>query len=267
MNIKQKIKNLFLLILPAAVLFSSCNSYEKLTYLRNIDEKRDSVFVKQKEPYRLQPSDILYIRFITGDEKMDALFNPMTTGGNMSNMMSSGGGALYLMGYSVDDSGYIELPLIRKVKVQGLTVREAKEKVYQLSLNYLKDPQLIFKLSTFEFTMLGEINSPGAKSAQTDQLNILEAIAMGGDISYNGNRKNVLIIRQVENGSKTLRVDLTDKNIIQTKDYYIQPNDIIYVEPLETTLFRETVTDYTFIMGTVTSVLSFITFLLALSKL
>ena len=113
---------LFLVI----ALGSSCSSYKRLTYMQNIAADADTLYQKKKETYRLQPSDILYVRVITNDENIDKLFNPLYLqgSGNMSQMRSEN---LYLMGFEVKDSGHIEMPILKKVYVKGLTLEEAQK--------------------------------------------------------------------------------------------------------------------------------------------
>ncbi|GAI29292.1 unnamed protein product [marine sediment metagenome] len=185
------------------------------------------------------------------NEEVDRLFNPFYRMGTSS--LQIGAGSLYLMGYEISDSGYIELPIIKNIYIEGLTIKEAREKIQQSAEKYLNEPHVIVKLSTFKFTILGEVKSPGAKEHGVHQINLLEALVLGGDITYNGNRQNILILRATKDGTKAFRVDVTNKNLVSSEAYYIQPNDIIYVEPLKTTLFREVSSDYLFLLSTITS--------------
>ena len=131
---------------------------------------------------------------------------------------------------------------------------------------YLKDAQIIVKLASFKFSVLGEVKSPGIKEISTNKVNIFEALAYAGDISYNGNRKNALIIRQTQRGSHTIRIDLTNKNLIASENFYIMPNDVIYIEPLGSTLFREKASDYTFVISAISSTLTAVVLVLNLMK-
>lgn len=241
----------FLLI---SVVLSSCGSTKKLTYLKEIAETRqDSIFDKKKPGYNIQPGDLLYIRVITSDEEINKIFDPMMTGtGNQQVRAES----IYYNGYSVSDSGYIEMPIIDSVYVNNMTLEEAKRRIKDKADKYLKKAQIIVKMANFRFTVMGEVNSPGVKEVLDNQVNLLEALAYAGDITYNGNRENVLLIRPTGNGSQTYRLDVTNKDIIASEDFYIRPNDVIYVEPLGSTLFRERSSDYMFILSAVSSILS-----------
>ncbi|MFP4622416.1 MAG: polysaccharide biosynthesis/export family protein, partial [Bacteroidales bacterium] len=111
-----------ILVLVIAAALSSCDSYKKLTYLRNIAETgQDSLFAKQKQEYRLQAGDILYIQVVTPNEEINRIFNPLRGSGSGSQNRSQGGQSLYYEGYSITDSGYIELPIMDTIYVDNLT--------------------------------------------------------------------------------------------------------------------------------------------------
>lgn len=250
---KGKLKHLvyFLLI---SVIAASCDSTKKLTYLKDIAETRqDSIFEKKKPGYKIQPGDLLYIRVITSDEDINKIFDPMMTGKDNQQV---GPESMYYNGYNVSDSGYIEIPIIDTVYVNNMTLEEAKKRIKNKADNYLKKAQVIVKMANFRFTVMGEVHSPGVKEVLDNQVNIMEALAYAGDITYNGNRENVLLIRPTGDGSQTYRLDVTNKDIMGSEDFYIRPNDVIYVEPLGSTLFRERSSDYMFILSAASSILS-----------
>ena len=114
------------------------------------------------------------------------------------------------------------------------------------------------QLTNTQFTILGEVHSPGQYNMNKDQLTIFEAISLAGDLTIYGKRKRVRIVRPTTEGTKTINVDLTDLNLVDSQNYYIQPNDLIYVEPIKAKMFGF---GETFSLGLVTSIISF--FLLA----
>lgn len=250
----RKLKHIIYFFL-IAVIFSSCGSTKKLTYLENIAETgRDSIFVKNKPGYKIQPGDLLYIRVITSDEEINQIFDPLMSGGSGNRSIRPE--SIYYNGYSVSDSGYIEMPIMDTIYVNDMTLEEAKERISEKADNYLKKAQIIVKMANFKFTVMGEVHQPGVKEVLNNQINIMEALAYAGDITYNGNREEILLIRPTEEGSQTYRLDVTDEGLISSDKYYIQPNDVIYVEPLRSTLFRERSSDYMFMLSAVSSVLS-----------
>ena len=262
----NRLQTLILLLFIAGTI-SSCDSYKKLTYLQNIPETGDdSLLVKNKQPYKLQPGDILYIRVITQNEEINQIFNPLMGGQGGNQNMRQGGQSLYYNGYSVNDEGYIEMPILDSIHVNNLTLETAKNKIKKRAYQYLKEPQIIVKLNTIRFTLMGEVNQSGVQQVYDEQINIMEALAYGGGISYNGDRENVLLIRPTGEGSRTYRIDVTKSGLITSEQYYIQPNDILYVPPLSTTLFRERTTDYMFMLSTFTSIVSTVVLILNLTQ-
>jgi len=249
----QKTKHLIYLIF-LALLLASCGSQKKLTYLQNITETgQDSLFKKNKPSYKIQPGDILYVRVITPNEDINKIFDPMAGGSGNQQVKSS---SMYYNGYSVTDSGFIEMPILDTIYVNNMTIDKAKKRITGKADKYLKKAQIIAKMANFKFTVMGEVEAPGVKEVLDNQVNIMEALAYAGDITYNGNRQDVLIIRPTGEGSETYRVDVTNRNLIGSEQYYIKPNDVIYVKPLRSTLFRERSSDYMFILSALSSVLS-----------
>jgi polysaccharide export outer membrane protein len=249
------------LVITAALILSSCST-KRLTYLREIGYPPDTTYNKLKTAYRLQPADILYVRIITQDEDVNQLYNPMLSQGGGSTMLQGEG--LYIMGYEVRDSGYVELPILKKIHVQGLTLDEARARLISVAETHLRDPQVIVKMHTFEISVLGEVNTPGQLSYSTYEMNLLEALALAGDITYNGNRENIVLMRPNQDKYEVYRIDLTDKELVGTPAFFVQPNDIIYVEPLRSTLFRETTSDYMFFVSAITGVLSLVVLVIGL---
>jgi polysaccharide export outer membrane protein len=260
---KLKLKHL-IIFAGLILILSSCNSYEKLTYLQNIEETgHEGLFEKDKPGYLLQPGDLLYIQILTENKEINELFNPTM---NITSTQAMRPESMFYTGYLVNDSGYIEMPLLDRILISGLTMDQAQDSIKAKAMKYLKNPQIIVKLANFKFTVLGEVKAPGVKQVTANQVNIMEALAYGGDISYNGNRKKILILRQTAEGTKTYRINLAKSDIIRSDMYYIMPNDIIYVEPLSSTLFREQASDYVFVISAISSTLTAVALILNLMK-
>ena len=172
---------------------------------------------------------------VTEDEKMNMLFNPLM-GNNMNMQMMSQGGfgtPFYLMGYSIDNEGNLALPYIGKVKLLGKSVEEAKTILYTEGSKFFKNFFLQVKLAEFRFSILGAVNRPGQYFFMVNHLNIFEAIAMAGDVYDIAKKTDLTLIREENGETKTIPIDLTDVNLIKSKYYFIQPNDIIYVQPVK----------------------------------
>jgi polysaccharide export outer membrane protein len=258
---KHKFKHLILLS-ALVILLASCNSYEKLTYLQDVQiTNNESVLEKNKSGYKLQAGDLLYIQIVTENQEINQLFNPLSSQSSSQNLRAE---SMFYTSYLVNDSGYIEMPLLEKIYVSGLNIDQVQDSVKDKAFKYLKNPQVIAKLASFKFTLLGEVKAPGVKQITANQVNIMEALAYGGDISYNGNRKKILILRQTAEGTQTFRINLAKGKIIESDLYYIMPNDIIYVEPLKSTLFREQTSDYVFVISALSSTLTAVALILNL---
>lgn len=249
----------FLLIILAIGL-SSCGYYKRFTYLQtNPPNKPDTTYNNSIVTYKVQTADILYIKITSLDENVTKLFSSENNASSSNTLMGATGGGMYLTGYSIDKEGYIILPILGKIHVAGSTIDEVKQNVQTLALTYIKDAKVEVKLVSFKIAMIGEVNHPGQITIYNDRANIFEAISLAGDISYNGNRRKITIVRNYNNTSRTIKVDLTQRDILASPQYFLQPNDIVYVEPLKSTAFRLRVSDFsvflTLITSTITAVL------------
>ncbi|MEZ0184358.1 polysaccharide biosynthesis/export family protein [Flavobacterium plurextorum] len=225
----------FYLLLSLSVLFTSCIPVKDLTYLqdKNTSIEQSKVAVVESKPYRLQVNDILKINIKAIDPRLVSIFN--TTENNVDAVKSES--SLYFDGFTVDDHGNIRVPVLGEINVIGYTLEEVRIKIEkQLLEEYFKSDANIFvtaKLAGFRYTINGEVGSTGTKTLFQDHVNIMEAIANSGDITTVGNRKSVTVIRQTATGVEMNDIDLTDKNVMKSPYYYLQPNDYIYVKPLK----------------------------------
>ncbi len=184
--------------------------------------------------YKLQAGDILYISLSTDDQRLNNIFVP--SGGGA---MAQGGGAgiagtpFYLTGFTIDEGGNIELPYVGFVKVEGKTIEEAKLSLETEIKKFFKVFFLQVKVAEFRFSVLGFVNRPGQYFFQMNKVNILEAIAQAGDLQNLARRFEVQLYRQTPQGIVMVPIDLTDRSLIHSPYWYIQPNDVLYVQPLK----------------------------------
>lgn len=234
--------------LTLALLSVSCGN---AVYVRDIDDVDidTSRYYTPASDYLIQSGDILYVRLLTGNEEIDQMFNLM---GNSGTNMSAG--MAYYTGYIVSDSGDINLPLLRKVKVSGKNTLTIEREIEAVSKLYLKDAMAIVKLAGFKYTVLGEVRAPGIKELTTSRVNVFEAIASAGEITYYGKRNQVLVLRREGEKLRQFRLDLTSPSIVNSPYYYIHPNDIIYVEPMKVASLRVRIGDFLTVLGAVTSI-------------
>lgn len=221
-----------------SLLFASCIPIKDLTYLQEKESKspEKAIIALESKPYRLQTNDVLSINLKAIDPKLVAIFNVSTLENNQNLNQNSESG-LYFNGFRVDDHGNIRMPILGEINVLGFTLEEVRLKIEkQLLAEYFNKEANLFvdvKLSGFRYTINGEVGMTGTKILFQERVNILEAVANAGDITMVGNRREVTIMRKSPTGVEMHNLDLTDKNVIYSPYYFLQPNDYIYVKPLK----------------------------------
>jgi len=237
-------------------IMSSCVTTKKMTYFQGEPIKKSDIYKLNNEPYRLQINDILYIEIKAENPDLVSLFKTSIATGNNSNA----GDNLYFNGYTVDRHGNIRIPYIGDLNVLGYTEKEIREKIEIELRKFLKNTASVFvtvKLGGINFIVTGEVGAPGTKNLAQNQVSIIDAIANSGEITAVGDRENVTIIRKTLDGVKKYNLNLTNMNVFESENFYIQPNDIIYVAPLKQKSWGTGTTGFqTF--STVVTVLSFL---------
>jgi polysaccharide export outer membrane protein len=143
-------------------------------------------------------------------------------------------------GYLVDKGGAINFPVIGKVTLAGLTKEEATEKMINEIKTHVKNPIVNIRFLNFKVTVIGEVNTPSTFEINSEKINVLEALGLAGDMTQFGNRDNVLIIREKDGVRTTARINLNNKEVLNSPYFYLQQNDIIYVEPANKTKVAQT---------------------------
>lgn len=186
----------------------------------------------------VQPEDLLRIQIHSIDQEAAAPFN-VERGGQQNMQMGNQGGAggnyplELFQGYAVDQQGLIDFPVIGQVKVDGLTLEEVRIKIYRLVTPYLKDPVVNVRFLNLKITVLGEVNTPGVQRLSNRRVTLLEAIGMAGDLTHYANRTNILFIREEQGRRIYKRLNLQSRNLFSSPFFYLQQNDVIYVEPIQ----------------------------------
>ena len=214
----------------------------------------DEYLNKRHFDYKVQPGDNLQIRIASLDTKSAAFFNNMSSISAVSStsQYSSGNAAIYISGYIVNENGYIDVPIVGELQVKNLTVEEIQGKIQEVVDEYLNETIVYVKLGLFNLTILGEVYKPGLYQVYQSDINIFQAIALAGNATDYANKSNVKIIHQTPNGSKISKVNLNDADILSSPEYYLKPNDIIYIEPLKMKQYGFTSVPY----GTIISAMS-----------
>ena len=214
-------------------LLSACVPTKEIIYLQPEGEATQEVFTYERVSYRLQTNDILDVQIRSMNQDVNAMFGLSNSGGqNMQAALQSGGDLYYMSGYTVTDRGVLELPYFGEVSVQGLTLEQAKATIDQKVATLFKNYYLQVKLGGIRFSSLGEFESPGKKVILQNQATIFEAIAASGDLTQVAKRDQIKLIRQYPDGTRIHSINLLDQSIIGSPYYFIQPNDVIYAEPL-----------------------------------
>lgn len=222
-------KKFSLLLCIGLALLSSCKTPKDIVYLQDLEEKIP-VELQTGGEIRFQPGDKLSIYVHSRNEDIQELFN--IGGRNGNTMMNTNNGQNGT--YTVDPNGEIDFPVLGQLKIQGLTRSEVAKTIKEmiLSNNLCNDPVVIVQFSNMNFSVLGSFSGSGTKPITKDRINLIEAIAMAGDLQIDGLRKNVLVLRQEGDKQVPYRVDLTAANSVYTSPvFYIRQNDVIYVEP------------------------------------
>ncbi|OFX69881.1 MAG: hypothetical protein A2X12_11880 [Bacteroidetes bacterium GWE2_29_8] len=201
-----------------------------MVYLQNKDANSSNSFSLKVEDYKIRKGDMLFINSNTLDKYSSGFENNRNI---IPNVVGDIG--LFLNSYEVNDSGCINIPVIGKVLVAGSTLEEAKYILQEKINEYMNYVVVDIKLTNFKTTVLGEVKNPGTYNLlKNRKANLLDALGMAGDLTEYGNRKNIKIIRFDGNNSNIYKLDITDNSIIGSPLFYLQPNDVIYVEPLKT---------------------------------
>lgn len=230
---KMKKTALSIAIVVITLLLGSCSSTKNVAYFQNIDSLS---LAASKGLYdaHIMPKDELTITVSATDPKAVTPFNL-----SISNTLNSSGqvysGAGVLQTYLVDNEGNINFPVIGKLHVQGLTKNQCEDMICAKIKPYLSEsekPIVTVHMASFRVTVMGEVTRPCVVPVGTEKMSILEALASAGDLTIYGKRDNVILIREDAQGQKHQhRLNLNDASIINSPYYYLQQNDIIYVEP------------------------------------
>ncbi|MGK0420351.1 MAG: polysaccharide export outer membrane protein [Polaribacter sp.] len=227
MNLFFSKRQLFFTTLILAICFSSCVSKKDITYFQfgEIDQKKVSNVYKTV----FKPDDILQIVISASDIAAVQPFNLPAASFNSSGGASAGPGTI--LTYLINSNGEIDFPILGKLKIGGLSREEAiglfKNK---LDPDYVKNPTINIRISNFKITIQGDVRAPGTFNIPNERVTILDAIGLAGDINISGKRDNVLVIREEGNFKKEYRVNLLSKKTYTSPVFYLQQNDIVYVE-------------------------------------
>ena len=219
--------NFFVFILLFFVfILPSCAAKKRISYFQDFPDSARIAEAVKTVPFKnpvIKPDDVLSITIQTID-------NSVTSPVNTTN--STAAGTQSTNGYLVNNAGEVELPFIGKIKLSGLTTSQAQDSIYEQAEKLFNHPIVNVRYANFKITVLGEVGHPSTFVLPSEKVTIFDAIGLAGDLTIYGKRDNVLLVRDSANNNRQLvRLDLNSKNIVSSPYYFLQPNDMIYVEP------------------------------------
>ena len=256
----------FLLIIS---LVTSCKPKQNMIYMSNNNFQQE-VSQARYEGLRIQEGDMLEIIVTALDDLAVKPFNRTTMQKTGEEGSAGGNARLGDNQYQVTSDGYISFPVLGNVYCKGMTKQQLKTELDSRLKQYLTDPVVTVRHLNFNISILGDVGSPGQKTSSTERLNIFQALALAGDMRDSANRTNVKLIRYSEESGKdiTYNLDLSEASIVNSPYYYLQQNDILYVEPDKNKQIAANTTNpnrglFLQLMGVV---LGLVTFVIALAR-
>lgn len=264
MNKEFKVKHKFTkysVVLFTALILASCAPTKKAAYFRtnkeieNINQPDQVYDILPDSLYTIKPGDELYITVTTSDNEA-----------NNFGRNEIGFTDIDILSYMVDRNGFLKLPYISKVRIEGLTINEASKIVESELSQYLYQPVVSMKLVNLKITILGEVRTPGVYRINNKSVNIYQALGYAGDITTYGNRENVLIVREENNAVVKKYVDLTNDNILGSSWYNLHPNDIIYIEPMQRKILGIETMPWSLITSVISTTVVILTFMITITS-
>lgn len=259
------IKRMFLLMVMSLFLVG-CTSYKSVPYLQNPEVVNN--YGKELPLYdaKIMPKDLLSVTVNTTDPQAAAPFNltvqtPINAA--MTNISTTTQPALQQ--YLVNNTGEIDFPVIGRLQVGGLTKNQAEDLIRERLQPYLREtPIVTVRMSNYKISVLGEVNRPGTFTVSNEKVNVLEALAMAGDLTVYGIRDDIRLVREDAQGKREIiSLNLNDADIILSPYYYLQQNDIVYITPNKTKARNSDIGNSTTLWFSATSILVSIASLLA----
>lgn len=207
------------------ILSASCAPRRNLVYFSDmIDKNNDSQVITAETEPKIQSNDLLSITINTLSTESNIMFSV-----NSNNINKNG--YFEKEGYRVDKEGAINFPVLGMVNLKGLTLEQAQKTLVSQLSQYVKNPIVNMQYLNFRITVIGEVNSPATFNIPNEQINLLEALGMAGDLTPYGKRENILVIREMDGKRSIVRVNINNRAILNSPYFYLKQNDVIYVEP------------------------------------
>ena len=228
----------------ALMAMVSCSTVKDIAYFQN-KVVNEPEAIDKHAGIVIQPKDMLSIVVSSRNPELVAMFNLPVISYQAGSEVVAGAGQQRLLGYVVDNNGYIDFPVLGPIKVAGLTRWELSELIKNKLLNdgLLTDAVVTVEFMNFKVSVIGEVNAPGTYSLQNDKVTILQAISLARDLTIFGQRENVCVIREREGERIIYEINLCDVSMFNSPAYYLQQNDVVYVQPSEVKARQSTTDD------------------------
>ncbi len=237
---------LYALLLSVAgiTLLDSCRAPKEVVYFQDLRPGQSEVALPEPQAVTVRPEDKISIIVNSRDPQLTNLFNLPYVSKSLGSTSQSASGSQGVSGYTVDAEGNIDFPVLGKVYVSGMGREEIAEHIKKelMVRNLVKDPVVTVEFMNLRVSVLGEVNSPGHFAIDRDRMTVLDALSMAGDLTIYGNRRKVLVLRQEGGVQRVYGIDLTSGGHVYTSPaYYLQQDDVVYVEPNSTKARQSTV--------------------------
>ena len=225
-------KHLNLLILLVAILFVGCNAQQRVLYIQDVESGAE-IEIPENFQIRIKPLDQLTIVVNSKNPELALPFNSASTYTGLSKGVNSTVNTSSLQVFTVDNDGYVTLPIIGQVKCDGMTRAELQSEIEKkiIESNYIADPQVNVRFANLQISVLGEVTRPGRYDIKNDKVTLFDALAMAGDMTIYGNRENVAVIREIDGKNIITKLDIRSSEIFSSPCFYLEQNDIVLVSP------------------------------------
>jgi polysaccharide biosynthesis/export protein len=249
---RKKFISPLIVLLVVFISAVSCVPKNKLVYFNDIDDLNTPV-VNQRQLKLIMPFDRLYIRVLSIDPQVSQIFNA-------AEEVRYGGSANSLIGYIVDEQGNISFPFVGDINIESLTTAQAARKIEAALVDYVSNTSVVVKYVDNQVTVMGEVQRQGVYNFPQDKLTIYEAIGLGGGITRYGDRRNIVLIRNQGEKVMHYRLNLSDSEIANLDYYFIHPNDVIIVEPLNAISTSYQNITFTTVLSSITTLIAILLF-------
>jgi polysaccharide export outer membrane protein len=245
------------------VTLASCTSYKNVPYMQDVETVNAAVQTQAAYDARIMPKDLLTITVSTTDPEASEPFN-LTVQTAVSASSRSLTSQPMLQQYLVNNDGTVEFPILGSLQLGGLTKGEAEDMIREKLKPYLVEtPIVTVRMVNYKISVLGEVSRPGTFTISNEKINVLEALAQAGDMTVYGLRDNVRLIREDAEGKQHIyTLNLNDADIVLSPYYYMQQNDILYVQPIKAKAKNSDIGSSTTLWFSATSILISLTSLL-----